>query len=86
MTSGNVELLKETENIIEDENDKQVLTSTGGTLKNTEMLRDENDKHIRTSTGEPLKNEEMFRDEKLKHVHTYDVLVSIEKLSNERER
>ena len=64
--------LKETKNMIEDENGKEVSTSTRGTLKKKEILRDENDKHVRTSIGEQLKNKEMFRDEMGKtstHLH-----------------
>ena len=60
--SVTIELWKETNDMLEDENDKQVCTSTGRPLKNKEMLRDKNDKQIHTSTGEPLKNKYMFRD------------------------
>ena len=41
--------------MLEDENDKQVRTITGGSLQNKEMHRDENDKQVCTSMGETLK-------------------------------
>ena len=47
--------LKETKYMLEDENDKQVHTSTGGSLKNKNMRRDKNGKQVCTITGEPLK-------------------------------
>ena len=57
---GNGEPLKETKDMLKDENDKQVCTSIGGPLKNKEMLRDKNYKHLRTSTGEPMKKKEIL--------------------------
>ena len=32
--------------MLEDENDKQLRTITGGKLKKKEMIRDKNDKHV----------------------------------------
>ena len=84
--SGTVEPLKETENMLEDKNDKQVRTITGMLLKKEEIIRDENDKQVLMSTGEPLKKNEIFRDEKRKLVRTYADVVSTGDLSNERER
>ena len=72
--------------MLEDENDKQVRTDIGGTLKNKQMLRYENYKQVRKITGEPLKKKQIFRDEKGKWVRTYSDVVSIGKLSNEREK
>ena len=40
--SGTGEPLKETKKMIEDENEKQVLTNTGGPLKKKEMPKDKN--------------------------------------------
>ena len=45
---GNGDPLKETENMLEDENDKQVRMSTGDPLKKNEMFRDEKGKWVRT--------------------------------------
>ena len=45
------EPLKETKNMLEKENDKQVRMSIGGQLENKDMVRDENGKQVRTSTG-----------------------------------
>ena len=45
------EPLKETKNMLEKENDKQVRMSIGGQLENKDMVRDENSKQVRTSTG-----------------------------------
>ena len=81
-SSGSGEPQKETKDILEDENNKQVCTSTGDPLKKKEILRDQNDKQVGTSTWEPLKKKEVFRDKKGKNVRTYTVVVSIWKLSN----
>ena len=83
--SGNGEPLKETKDMLEYENDKQVRTSTVEPLKDKEMLREENDKRVRTSTGEPLKEREMFRDKNGKQVRTYADVVSTGKIRNKRE-
>ena len=40
--------MKEAKNMFEDENDKQVRTITGGTLKNKEMPKDKKGKQVRT--------------------------------------
>ena len=82
---GTGDPLIETKYIIEDKNNKYVRTSTRGPLKKKGMLRDKNDKQVCTSTGEPLKKKEIFRDENLKQVRTYADVVSIGKISNERE-
>ena len=50
------------------------------------MLEDKNGKQVCTSTGGPLKNKDMPRDEDEKMVHTYADVVSVGKLSNEREK
>ena len=50
ITLGTGEPLKETKDILEDENNEQVRTSTGEPFINKMMLRDENEKLIRTST------------------------------------
>ena len=61
--------------MFEDEDDRQVCTSTGGPLKKIDIIREKNDKKLLTSTGEPLKKKEKIRDKKGKRVHTYtDVL------------
>ena len=55
--SGTGDPMKETKDMLEDENDRKVHTSTGEPLKNKEMIRDEKGKQLRTytdilSTGE----------------------------------
>ena len=62
--SGTREPLKETKNMIEYKNDKQVSTKTEVALKKKEILRDKNNKQVRTSTGEPFKKKDIFREEK----------------------
>ena len=48
--------------MLEDENNKQVRTSTEESLKDKNILRHENDKHVGKSSIEPLKKKDMFRD------------------------
>ena len=62
ITLGTGESLKETENIFEDDNYKQVQMRIGGTSKKKNMLRDQDDKQVHTRTGYLLTNKEMFRD------------------------
>ena len=45
---GIVETLKETKNVLEDENDKKVRTSTGDLLKDKEIPKDEKVKRVST--------------------------------------
>ena len=71
--------------MFEYENDKQVHTSTVGTLEKKETIRDENDEQVLMSTQGPLKKKEMLRYEKGKQVRTYEDVVSTGKISNERE-
>ena len=82
--SGTVEPLKETKDMLEDENDKQVLMIIGRPLENKEILRDKNDKQVHTSMGDPFKNKEMFRDKNVKRVRTYSGVLSTGNLSNKR--
>ena len=49
------------------------------------MLEDKNDKQVGTITGGSLKNKDMLRYKKEKRLYTYAGVVSIGKLSNERE-
>ena len=49
---GTGEPLKETKDMIEYKNNKQIRTSTEGTLKKKEMFTEENNKHEHTSMGE----------------------------------
>ena len=71
--------------MLEEENYKQILTKTGGSLKNKEMLRDENCTQVRTTTREPLGKKQKFREKKGKQLRTYADVVSTGKLINERE-
>ena len=61
ITLGAGEPLKETKDMLEDENNRQVCTSTVSPLKNKDMLRDKNDKQVRTSTRDSFNKKEMFR-------------------------
>ena len=72
--------------MLEDQNDKQGRTSTGGPLKKKEMIRDVNDKQVYMSMGESLKKKEMFRDKREKRVRTYADLVSTGNISNKKDR
>ena len=62
--SGTGKPLKETKDMLKDENNKHVRTRTWVPLKKKQMLREKNDKQVSTSMWEPLKKKEMFRDEK----------------------
>ena len=72
--------------MLEDENDKQVHTSTGEILKKNDIIRDKNYKQVRRSTGQPSKKKVMFRGKKGKQVRTYADVVSTGNLSSEKER
>ena len=60
--SGTGDPTKETQNMLEDKNDKQVRTSTVGKFKDKYILRDENYKQVFTSIGGPLKNKGMPKE------------------------
>ena len=74
---GTGEILKETKNMLEDENYKQARTRIRGPLKNKEMIRDK-----LMSTGDPLNKKEILRDENGKQVRAYAGAVSTGMLSN----
>ena len=78
--------MKETKDIHDYKNYKQVRRSSGEAFKNKDILRDENIKQVRKSMGYPLNKKEMLRYEKVKQVHTYFYIVSTGKLNNERAR
>ena len=72
--------------MLEDKNNKQVHTCTGGQFKKKEMLRDNNSKQVHTRIGEPLKTKEMLKRKTEQTVHNFSDVVSTGKLSTKRER
>ena len=86
-TLGTGEPLKETKNMLEGENDKEIHTRIGRPVKKEDMLKDKNDKQVRTHRHKrDIGRKKMFKDKKGNRVRTYADILSTEKLSNERGR